>query len=75
MGGKLLSSSLSREGIALDASLVPSAAAIFPHLQPSISVVRHSSAGIEFESRGPLAGIGAGPLFPTAVLWLFVPRR
>ena len=54
--------------------LLPSAAAIFPHLQASVSVVRRGAAGIEVESRGSLAGIGAGPLFPTAAFWLFAFR-
>jgi hypothetical protein len=70
-GGKAIASELSREGIPLDASLVPSAAAIFPHLQPSIGVVRHTSAGIELESRGPLAGMGAGALLPLSTLWMY----
>ena len=74
MGGKLISSELNREGIPLDASALPSAAAIFPHLQASVSVVRRGAAGIEVESRGSLAGIGAGPLFPTAAFWLFAFR-
>ena len=47
IGGKFIASELSREGIPLDASLLPSAAAIFPHLQPSVGVVRRTSAGIE----------------------------
>ena len=66
-------SELNREGIPLDASLLPSAAAIFPHLQPSVGVVRQTSAGIEIESRGPLAGMGAGPMLPVCRVW-FVRR-
>jgi len=69
VGGSLISSKLSREGIPLDASLMPSAAAIFPHLQPSIGVVRGTADGIEFESRGTLNGIGVGPVLPTMVLF------
>jgi hypothetical protein len=68
-GGKVIASELNREGIPLDASLVPSAAAVFPHLQPSIGVVRQTSAGIEVESRGPMAGMGAGALLPLFGLW------
>ena len=75
IGGKAIASELNREGIPLDASLLPSAAAIFPHLQPSVGVVRRTSAGIEIESRGPLAGIGAGPLLPAAAFGLFVARH
>ena len=66
VGGNAISSKLSQEGIPLDASLMPSAAAIFPHLQPSTGMVRRTAAGIEFETRGPLAGIGGGPLLPVA---------
>jgi hypothetical protein len=73
-GGKAISSELSREGIPLDASLVPSAAAIFPHLHASLGTVRRTSAGIEVESRGPLAGIGGGPLLPASFFWLSVAR-
>ena len=69
-GGKAISSELNREGIPLDASLVPSAAAIFPHMQPSIGVVRHTAAGIEVESRGPLPGMGVGPMLPMSFLFL-----
>lgn len=70
IGGKFLCSELSREGIPLDASLVPSAAAIFPHLQPSIGVLRRTSAGVEVVKRGPLAGIGGGPMLPLSFFWL-----
>ena len=54
---------------------MPSAAAIFPHLQPSIGVVRRTAAGIEVESRGPLAGIGGGPLLPVSFLMVRMSGR
>ena len=66
LGGKALASELSRQGIPFDSALLPSAAAIFPHLQPSIRAIRRSPAGIEVVKRGPLAGISAGPLLPVA---------
>jgi len=74
IGSKLLASELSREGILLDSSLMPSAASIFPHLQSSLAVVRRTSAGIEFESHGSLAGVGAGPMLPMATFGLFLGR-
>ncbi len=70
IGGKLIASELSREGFPLDASLVPSAAAIFPHLCPSVGLVRRTPAGIEVETRGPLVGVGGGPLLPLSFFWL-----
>ncbi len=70
IGGKFISSELDLIGIPLDASLVPSAAALFPHLHPSVGVVRRTPAGIELESRGPLTGIGAGPLLPASAFFV-----
>jgi hypothetical protein len=57
--------------IPLDASIMPSATAIFPHLQPSVNVVRQTSAGIELESHGSLAGVGGGALLPIAAVGWF----
>ena len=73
-GAKAITSELNREGIPLDCSLLPSAAAIYPHLHPSIGVVRRTAAGIEVASRGPLAGIGAGPISPASFLFLGIAR-
>jgi hypothetical protein len=73
VGAQLICSQLNREGIPLDSSLIPSAAAIFPHLQPTVGIVRRSSAGIESESHGPLAGNGVGPMLPLP-MFLFVAR-
>ena len=74
IGGKAIFSEARREGIPLDASLVPSAAAIFPHLPPSVGVLRRTSTGIEVVKRGPLAGIGMGPLLPVATFALYFAR-
>jgi hypothetical protein len=65
---------MNREAIPLDASLLPSAAAIFPHLQPSLAVVRRTAAGVEITSRGPLAGMNAGPLLPLSFMFLGLAR-
>jgi hypothetical protein len=73
-GGRAIAAEASREGIPLDASMIPAATAIFPHLTPSISVVRRTSAGIEVSARGPMAGVGAGPLL-LPVPWLFFSLR
>ena len=68
VGGNLVCSQLGREGIRLDVSLMPSAMSILPHLQPSVGAVRQTAAGIEFESRGPLAAIGGGSLLPVGAM-------
>jgi hypothetical protein len=68
-GSRALSAEMNREAIPLDASLLPSAAAIFPHLQPSLAVVRRTAAGVEITSRGPLAGMNAGPVLPLSFTW------
>jgi hypothetical protein len=70
-GAKAISSELSQKGIPLDAGLLPSAAAIFPHLQPSIGVVRRTADGIELSSRGTLVGVGGGPLLAPLPIMFF----
>jgi hypothetical protein len=57
----------------VDASLLPSGASIYPHLQPSVSIVARRDDGIYSESHQSLPGageltsilpIGAGLLLP-----------
>lgn len=65
---RIATSQLAREGAPVDTSILPSAAAILPHLRPSVGAVRRMAAGLEMESRGtlPVSG-GIGPLVPLAL--------
>ncbi len=67
--GRMMGAELSRQGIAFDASAVPSASAILPHLRPSIGIVRRTASGIEVVNHGTLPTISVGPLLP---LWFGV---
>ena len=73
LGSKVFCTELNQSGIPLDCSLMPSAAAIFPHLQPSLGVIRRTSAGIEMVDRGPVAGVGLAPML-TLPMFFFVAR-
>ena len=70
MAGPLVSDEMRRGGLEFDASAIPSATAILPHLQPSLSFVRRTSEGIEIVSHGPIGGIGAMNLLPLSSLVL-----
>ncbi|MHC4178404.1 MAG: DUF1559 domain-containing protein [Planctomycetota bacterium] len=61
---------LSREGIDIDVSILPSAGAIGPHLRPAVTVLQRSEAGIELVSRQTLPGGSVGSTAPTAVALL-----
>jgi len=50
---------LSQQGIDLNVSIVPSAAAIRPHLRPSVGAVRRHGAGIEFVGHQTVPGGGS----------------
>lgn len=58
---QLLCSQLQREGIGIDISALPSAAAILPHLGWELSTVERTDAGILMTSRGTLPN-GGGAL-------------
>ncbi len=53
---------LQQERVDIDISLLPSMAAIEPHLQPGVSGVYLGGDGIRWESRQTLPGAGAAPL-------------
>ena len=57
---------LSREGIDLDVSILPSAAAIGKHLRPAVTVLRRSEAGIELVTRQTVPGGSIGSTVPVA---------
>src|SRR5262249_39696227 len=56
VGVQMASKELSREGVDLNVSIVPSAPTIYRHLRPSISMVRRTDSGIETISRGTVPG-------------------
>ncbi|MHC4398095.1 MAG: hypothetical protein ACYTG0_00270 [Planctomycetota bacterium] len=56
---QVLCAELSREGVDIDVSILPSAPSILPHLQPGVKTVRRTKAGILIESRQTLP-IGGG---------------
>jgi len=62
---------LRREGIDVDASILPSAASIGKHLRPGVKAVRRTKAGIEVTVQQSLPGSGAGALLPLAASWGF----
>jgi hypothetical protein len=63
----MMCSELQRGGLDVDISLLPSAAAVLPHLKPSMTTMRRAPEGLRVTSRGTLpANVGAAPL------WLFV---
>jgi hypothetical protein len=55
-------SQLQQEGVDIDISLLPSMAAIEPHLQPGISALYAGQDGLRWESRQTLPGAGGAPL-------------
>jgi len=63
-------SQLPLEGVDLDVSILPSAAAIGKHLRPAVTVLRRSEAGIELLSRQSVPGGSIGSTAPVAVALL-----
>jgi hypothetical protein len=57
-----VTSQLQREGLDIDISLLPSMAAIEPHLQPGVSALYVGKDGLRWESRQTLPGAGGAPL-------------
>lgn len=70
MGATVASGELRRQGIDLDVSMLPSAAAIGPHLQPAIGVVRRTPAGIETTVEQTIPAGGAMASAPVAAALL-----
>ncbi len=66
----MLSGQLAREGIDWDASMLPSAGSILPHLRPNVSAVRRTALGIEQQSRGTMPGVGTAMVAPFGVALL-----
>jgi hypothetical protein len=60
-------SQLQRQGIDIDVSALPSAAAIRQHLQPGLTVVRRHQLGVEMVSRQTLPGANLGVVAPAGV--------
>jgi hypothetical protein len=57
-----VTSQLQSEGLDIDISLLPSMAAIEPHLQPGISALYLGNDGLRWESRQTLPGVGSAPI-------------
>jgi len=68
--GQAISTQLNRQGIEFDVSLIPSAAAIGPHLMPGVGAVRRTPAGIEMVSRQTLPGGNVVATAPVSVALL-----
>jgi len=60
-------SALAEEGVELNASLLPSASAIGPHLRPGVAVVRRTEAGIELLGRQTVPGGNLVASAPVAI--------
>ena len=73
-GFQAISSAVQREGIPLDVSIFPSAAAILPHLESTVSSARMTSDGLLMVRRGtlPMEFETALPLL--VMPWMFVAR-
>jgi hypothetical protein len=67
---QMLAGQLAREGIELDASMLPSAGSILPHLRPNVSAVRRTALGIEQQGRGTMPGMGTAMVAPIGVALL-----
>ncbi len=71
IGAQFAFAELSREmDIDLDASILPSTAAVGKHLQPSVSAVRRTEAGVEFVSHQTLPSSSIGASAPVLVALL-----
>jgi hypothetical protein len=73
-GFDAISSAVQREGIPLDVSIFPSAAAIVPHLEPTVSSARMTSDGLLMTRRGtvPMELETSLPLL--TMPWFFLAR-
>lgn len=60
IGAQLLCDELQDEGIDLDVSMLPSAAAVLPHLGPQLSTLERVPEGFRQTVRGPLPAMDAG---------------
>lgn len=72
MAAPMLIGQMRREGapLAFDATSLPTARSIGRHLQPSVSVVRRTGRGVEFESRQTLPAANLGASLPVGVALL-----
>jgi hypothetical protein len=59
----MICNQLQAEGVEIDISLLPSMAAIEPHLQPGVSAVYMTGDGIRWEARQTLPNAGSAPVF------------
>ncbi|MEN6451811.1 MAG: DUF1559 domain-containing protein [Thermoguttaceae bacterium] len=64
---------VSRNGVELDPSLLPSAGAVRPHLQPPCFAVRRTAGGIVVTERGTMPGVGRLSASPGVAAALLLP--
>ena len=65
--GKYALSMLQRSGVELDASIIPSAGAIRPHLRPSVISARKTPSGIELIERRTMPGPSVSTIVPVSI--------
>jgi hypothetical protein len=66
-------SAMQQNGVEVDISMIPSAAAIGKHLQPGVSTMRRTEQGLELVTRQTLP-MNLGPMPLMAPGWLFMAR-
>lgn len=70
MGAQAAFNNLQREGIEIDASILPMSQTISRHLRPSVATVTRTADGIEFSREQSLPGSSAGSTTPVMVALL-----
>jgi hypothetical protein len=73
-GFNAIASAVQQEGVQIDASLLPSAAAVLPHLNPSISTSTMAKDGLFMSQHGTLPMEFESLPLMTMPLWLFAAR-
>jgi hypothetical protein len=61
---------MAREGVEIDASILPMSQSISRHLRPSVTSIRRTAAGVEFTREQSLPGSSAGSTTPVMVALL-----
>jgi hypothetical protein len=64
---------LKESGFSFDVSAVPSAAAIYPHLRPSVAAIARTDQGLRIVTHQTLPALGGGPGTAAVALGLLLP--
>jgi len=75
IGLNILCGELQREGVNLDAALLPSLASILPHVGPTVTTLTRDKEGLVLTSRGTLPISGAAGVVPLTLPWLMFSYR